>query len=72
MLCPNGTEGCDPRSQHPCWPCKVQHWRSSGHIPGKHLPRYFTEANATGVTQRELAREIFETAKATGRDLQKA
>lgn len=64
--CPNGDSSCDPDSQHPCWPCKVKHWQSSG-APQTKIPRWWK-----GPSGASLAKAEVEAAKQTGVDIQYA
>lgn len=54
---------CDPESQHVCWTHKIRH---NGFIVD--VPERFKQE----LTQRELGNQIFERARETGTELQRA
>lgn len=57
------------RGNHLSFPCKMEHWRTSG--IGVSLPQHFRNANREGYTQRELARETIEGCAAMGKEVRR-
>jgi len=55
---------CDPTSQRVCWYHKINHLQTTG--PNINIPDRFKQ----DMTQRELAKDIFDHARASGTELQ--
>lgn len=66
--CVEGNEDC-PGYNHrrPCLACKAHYWRTSGHSPFS-VPTHFRQE----MTQREIARDIFDNARRTGTEIERA
>lgn len=69
MLPDAGAPHCE-RGADDCFGCKMRHMRRDG-VRGVCLPTHFKAATAGGYTQRELGREIIESAKAEGREIER-